>query len=92
MKPSPDGGDVKRMKEKQQPNNPGLIKTKIDRNKQVASATCRSTGEERNKLTLICGSRYHVMNNTCIYLRAKCPNIYMYKRGRIYKEPPGEMQ
>jgi hypothetical protein len=37
MKPSPEGtttspdsGDVKRTKEKQRPNNPGLIKTKIN--------------------------------------------------------------
>jgi DNA-binding transcriptional regulator YdaS (Cro superfamily) len=30
---------------------------------------------------------YHVMNNTCIYLRFKGPNIYMYRRGRIYREP-----
>jgi hypothetical protein len=29
-----------------------------------------------------------VMNITCIYLRAKDLNIYMYRRGRIYKEPP----
>jgi hypothetical protein len=45
--------------------------------------------EEREKtLTLIYGSAYHIMNSTCIYLRAKGPNIYMYKRGRIYKEQP----
>jgi hypothetical protein len=34
----------------------------------------------------------YVMNNTCIHIRAEDPNIYMYKRGRIYKEPPGEIQ
>jgi hypothetical protein len=39
-------------------------------------------------LTLKTGSVYHVMNNTFIHLRVKSPNIYMYKRGRIYKEPP----
>jgi hypothetical protein len=33
-----------------------------------------------------------VMNNTCIYLRDKGPNIYMYMRGRIYKESPGGIQ
>jgi hypothetical protein len=27
------------------------------------------------------------MNNTCIYLRARDSYIYMYRRGRIYKEP-----
>jgi hypothetical protein len=32
-----------------------------------------------------------VMNNTCIHLRGKGLNIYMYRRGRIYKEPPGEI-
>jgi hypothetical protein len=31
------------------------------------------------------------MNNTCIHLRAKGLNIYMYRRGRIYKEPSGEI-
>jgi hypothetical protein len=35
---------------------------------------------------------YHVMNRTCIHLRAKGPNIYMYRRERIYKKPPGEIQ
>jgi hypothetical protein len=29
------------------------------------------------------------MNSTCI---VRGPNIYMYRRGRIYKEPPGEIQ
>jgi hypothetical protein len=38
------------------------------------------------------GSVYHVMNSTCIHLRVKGPNIYMYRRGRIYKKPPGEIQ
>jgi hypothetical protein len=33
-----------------------------------------------------------VMNSTCIHLRAKGPNIYMYRSERIYKEPPGEIQ
>jgi hypothetical protein len=32
------------------------------------------------------GSIYHVMNNTCINLRTKDPNIYMYRRERIYKK------
>jgi hypothetical protein len=45
-------------------------------------------GREREE-TCDCG--YHVMNNTCIHLRVKVPNIYMYKRGRIYKEPYGEI-
>jgi hypothetical protein len=31
------------------------------------------------------------MNNTCIHLRANDPNIYIYRRGRIYKEPLGEI-
>jgi hypothetical protein len=33
-----------------------------------------------------------VMNSTCIHLRVRDPNIYVYRRGRIYKEPPGEIQ
>jgi hypothetical protein len=27
------------------------------------------------------------MNNTCIHLREKGQNIYMYRREKIYKEP-----
>jgi hypothetical protein len=33
-----------------------------------------------------------VMNSTCIHLRAKSSYIYMYRRGRIYKDPTGEIQ
>jgi hypothetical protein len=33
-----------------------------------------------------------VMNSTCIHLRDRGSNIYMYRRGRIYKEPPREIQ
>jgi hypothetical protein len=47
---------------------------------------------EEQTLTLIFGSIYYVMNNICIHLRAKGLNIYMYRRGRIYKEPPEEIQ
>jgi hypothetical protein len=32
-----------------------------------------------------------VMNSTYIHLRASGSYIYMYRRGRIYKEPPGEI-
>jgi hypothetical protein len=42
--------------------------------------------------TLKFGSVYHVMNNTCIHLRVRGLNIYMCRRGRIYKEPPEEIQ
>jgi hypothetical protein len=31
--------------------------------------------------------KYSIINSTCIHLRVKGPNIYMYSRGRIYKEP-----
>jgi hypothetical protein len=34
----------------------------------------------------------HVVNSTCIHLRARGSYIYMYRRGRIYKDPPGEIQ
>jgi hypothetical protein len=47
-------------------------------------------GGEEN-LTLVFGSVYHVMNSTCIDMRALGLNIYMYKRGKIYEEPPGEI-
>jgi hypothetical protein len=40
---------------------------------------------EREKL-------YHVMNSTCIHLRIKGLNIYMYSRERIYKETSEEIQ
>jgi hypothetical protein len=56
------------------------------------SARKKSLGERKRILTLICGSVYHVMNKTYIHLRAKGPNIYMYKRERIYKEYPDEIQ
>jgi hypothetical protein len=29
---------------------------------------------------------YHVRNSTCIHMRAGYLNIYIYRRGRIYKE------
>jgi hypothetical protein len=51
----------------------------------------RLLGEERKHIPS-CGSINHVMNSTCIHLRAKGPNIYMYRRERTYKEPPGEIQ
>jgi hypothetical protein len=52
----------------------------------------QSWRERKTNLTLKTSSVYHVMNITCIHLRAKGPNIYMYRRGGIYKEPPGEIQ
>jgi hypothetical protein len=33
-----------------------------------------------------------VMNSTCIHLRTGGPNIYMYMKGKIYKEPPEGIQ
>jgi hypothetical protein len=63
------------------------VKTK----KRGASATSGSVQEEKNP-TLVFAFVYHVMNSTCIHLRVRGPNIYMYKRGRIYKEPLGEIQ
>jgi hypothetical protein len=54
--------------------------------------SARNRGEERRTLTLKIGYVYHVMNSSCIHLRAEGSNIYMYRRGRIYKEPPGEVQ
>jgi hypothetical protein len=40
---------------------------------------------EEQTLTLIFGSGYHVMNNTCIDMRALGSNIYIYMKGKIYK-------
>jgi hypothetical protein len=48
--------------------------------------------ERETTLTLKTGSVYHVRNITCIHLRAKGPNIYIYRRERIYKEPTEEIQ
>jgi hypothetical protein len=47
----------------------------------------RSRKKRERTLTLICGSVYHVMNSTYIHLRTKDPNIYIYRRRRIYKDP-----
>jgi hypothetical protein len=49
----------------------------------------RRLGEER-KPNPNFGSVYHVMNSTCIHLRVE--DIYMYRRRRIYKEPPRVIQ
>jgi hypothetical protein len=56
-----------------------------------AMTKCKEKIVGREK-TLISGSVYHVMNNTYIHLRTKGSHIYMYRRGRIYKEPPEEIQ
>jgi hypothetical protein len=50
-------------------------------------AECSSSPDVNTRYT-----NAFVMNSTCIHLRVKGPNIYMYRRGRIYKEPPGEIQ
>jgi hypothetical protein len=48
-----------------------------------------STREGKNKtLTLKVGFVYYVRNSNCIHLRTRSPNIYMYMKGKIYKEPP----
>jgi hypothetical protein len=44
--------------------------------------------ERKTNLTLKTGSVYHVINSTCIHLKVKSPNIYMYRRGRICKKSP----
>jgi hypothetical protein len=35
---------------------------------------------------------WSITNSTCIHLRVRGSYIYMYRRGTIYKEPPGEIQ
>jgi nitrogen fixation/metabolism regulation signal transduction histidine kinase len=57
--------------------------------KKPTALKCNQIARERERttLTLKTGSIYHVMNSTCIHLRAKDSNLYMYRRGRIYKEP-----
>jgi hypothetical protein len=51
-----------------------------------------SLWERKTNLILKTSSDYHVMNSTCIHLKAKVMNIYMYMRARIYKEPPEKIQ
>jgi hypothetical protein len=48
-------------------------------------------GGEKN-ISLIFDYVYYVMNITYIHLRAGDPNIYMYRRGRIYKKNHEEIQ
>jgi hypothetical protein len=38
------------------------------------------------------GNSSPLTNRTCIHLRVKGPNIYMYRKRRIYKEPSKEIQ
>jgi hypothetical protein len=47
---------------------------------------------EERTLTLIFRYVYHVMNNTCIDMATLGPDIYMYRKGEIYKEPPRGIQ
>jgi hypothetical protein len=55
--------------------------------------TSRCMGKDLNvAIPFILAFDKGVRNSTFIHLRAKGPNIYMYKRGRIYKDPPGEIQ
>jgi hypothetical protein len=67
--------------------------TTEDRRPATMKCNTKSHGREKKRtLTLKIGSDYHVMNNTCIHLRARGSNIYMYRRGTIYKESTGEIQ
>jgi hypothetical protein len=63
-----------------------------DEEQEPMMAKCKNRGDEKITLILKIGSVYHVRNNACIHLRAKGQNIYMYRRRRIYKEPPREIQ
>jgi hypothetical protein len=47
----------------------------------VGKYNSRLQGERKNP------NVYHVMNITCIDIRAIGTNIYMYMRGEIYKQP-----
>jgi hypothetical protein len=53
----------------------------------AAGKRCTKSSRERKmNLTLKTGSVYHVMNITCIHLKVKTLNIYMYRREKIYKK------
>jgi hypothetical protein len=51
--------------------------------------TCDEVQEKNRgkRETLISDSVYHIINNICIHLRTKRPNIYIYIRRIIYKKP-----
>jgi hypothetical protein len=73
----------------EQTNRSMRVKTK----KRGASAMPRLVVREGEKnLTLVFDSVYHIMDSTCIHMRIKDLNIYMYRRERIYKEPTREIQ
>jgi hypothetical protein len=59
--------------------------SKNDRPEDLRVTKCKEkiTGREK---TLISSSIYHVTNNTCIHLKTRNPNIYMYMIENIYKE------
>jgi hypothetical protein len=59
-----------------------------DEEQEPTMAKCRNRGEEKITLILKIGSVYHVRNNACIHLRAKCLNIYMYRRGENIQRTP----
>jgi hypothetical protein len=47
----------------------------------------RKIREKKQILTLIFYSNYHIMNNTCIDMRALDLNICIYKKGKYTKNP-----
>jgi hypothetical protein len=54
------------------------------------SAGCDEVQQKKilgRKETLISSSVYHVTNGTCMHLRHKGSNIYMYRRGEYIKNP-----
>jgi hypothetical protein len=61
------------------------------KNKNCSNREVREIVGKRT-LTLKIGFVYHVMNSTYIHLRTGGPNIYMYMKGKIYKEPPKGIQ
>jgi hypothetical protein len=62
---------------------------RIDR---LAMTKCKVKKNHGREESLIFGFIYHVMNSTCIHLRTRGLNIYMYMKEKIYKEPYEEIQ
>jgi hypothetical protein len=52
----------------------------------------QSLAEMQGKTVYIRSKVVGVMNSTYIHLRVSDSYIYMYRRGRIYKEPPEKIQ
>jgi hypothetical protein len=78
--------EQKRRRRRAQERRPAATEYSADhvrRSRDGKKKCMKSSRERKTNLTLKTDSVYHIMNNTCIHLRVKDPNIYMYKRRNI---------